>query len=44
MLYALGASFILLSASVSRLMQAFSLPFLGAIVLAVALAILVRRE
>jgi hypothetical protein len=44
MLYATMASFLLVSSSASRLMQAFSLPFAGALVLAVAMAIVVRRE
>ncbi|GEM_PF-1226063 len=44
MLYALVASFLLVSSSASRLMQAFSLPFLGALILAAALTIVVRSE
>jgi hypothetical protein len=44
MLYALIASFILVSSSASRLMQAFSFPFLGALILAVAMARVVWRE
>ena len=43
-LYSLIVSFLLVSASASRLMQAFSLPLLGAIVLAAGLAVALRAE
>jgi hypothetical protein len=44
LLYGLGASFLLVSSSASRLPQAWSLPFLGALVLAVAVAVALRAE
>lgn len=44
LLYLVIASFVLVSSSVSRLMQALSLPFLGALVLAVGLAVSLRAE
>lgn len=44
MLSALVASFLLVSSSASRLMQAFSLPFLGAVILASVMGWLVLRE
>ncbi|UCC71974.1 MAG: DUF2029 domain-containing protein [Gemmatimonadota bacterium] len=43
-LYSLVASFLLVSSSASRLLQAFSLPFLGASILAAAMVIVVVRE
>ena len=44
LLYVLIASFVLVSTSMSRLMQALSLPFLGALVLASGLAMSLRAE
>ncbi len=44
LLYATIASFILVSSSASRLMQAFSIPWLGALVLAIGLAVALRGE
>ena len=44
LLYATIASFVLVSSSASRLMQAFSLPWVGAVVLAVGLAYALQRE
>ena len=44
MVIAAGSSFLLLLSSVSVLLQAFSLPFLGAIVLAVGLVVALSRE
>ncbi len=43
-LYSVIASFILVSSSASHLMQAFSLPFFGALVLALGLAVALRAE
>ncbi len=42
--YALAASFILVSSSASRLMQAWSLPVLGALIVAAAIAVALRSE
>lgn len=44
LLYSVITSFVLVSSSASRLMQAVSLPFLGAVVLSVALALSLRAE
>lgn len=44
MLCALVASFVLLSSSASRLAQALSLPFLGALILAIAFGVVLRRD
>lgn len=44
MLTATGTSFVLLLTSVSILLQAFSLPFLGAVILAVGLVVVLSRE
>jgi len=44
LLYLLIASFVLVSSSASRLMQALSLPFLGAVVLSVGLAMVLSAE
>lgn len=44
MLWVLGAAFVLISSSASRLMQAFSIPFLGLVTLAAGFAVLQRRE
>jgi hypothetical protein len=44
MFYALAVSFVLVSSSASRLMQAWSLPVLGAVIIAVAIALALRSE
>ena len=44
MLYALAVSFVLVSSSASRLMQAWSLPVLGALIIAAAIAVSLRGE
>jgi hypothetical protein len=44
MFYALAASFVLVSSSASRLMQAWSLPVFGAMIIAVAIAVALRGE
>ena len=44
LLYGPIASFVLVSSSASRLMQAFSIPWLGALLLAVALAVVLRGQ
>lgn len=44
MFYALAASFVLVSSSASRLMQAWSLPVLGALIIAAAIAVALRGE
>ncbi len=43
-LYALVASFLLVSSSASRLLQALSLPFLGALLLAISIGFALRRD
>ncbi|KPK65960.1 MAG: hypothetical protein AMS21_03445, partial [Gemmatimonas sp. SG8_38_2] len=44
MLYALAISFVLVSSSASQLMQAWSLPVLGALIIAAAIAAALRGE
>ncbi len=44
MFYSLAASFVLVSLSASRLMQAWSLPVLGALIIAAAIAVALRGE
>jgi hypothetical protein len=44
LLYSLATAFVLVSSSASRLMQAWSLPVLGATVLAAAMAVTLRRD